>query len=188
VVDPNAVKPSKLSPAVTFHNFAMTSMHKTGQETPAELEDRRNSWNTSVPALQNFLKSDFTDILRLDCAGCEIAMMRDILVEDPAFFHRVGQVSVMKHASKAYVDTEEDLYYFGLMFPFLEEAGFVLVSSRVVACKGEPEKAVCRPEFHEWGYACGAGLDNAMKQSRSCQDYLFVKEELAYRPTALPKP
>jgi Methyltransferase domain len=189
VVDPNAVKPSKLLPAVSFQNFALTSIHKNDKESPNQLEDQRNSWNTSVPALSNFLKLDFTDILRLDCEGCEIAMMRDILVEDPAFFHKVGQVSVMKHASKTFVDTEEELYYFGLMFPLLEEAGFVLVSSRVVACKGDVENlnVGCRPEFHEWGYTCGFGRDDTQKLSRSCQDYLFVKEELAYRPTTLPK-
>ena len=185
-VDPSAVKNSRLSPTVTFQNLGMTLMHNHGQESPKELDEKRHSWNTTVPSMQSFLKQDFTDILKLECEGCETAMIRDILVEDPTFFHKLGQVSVMKYASKELVQTEEDLYYFGLMFPLLEEAGFVLVSSRVVSCKSKLEQNGCRPEFSEWGYTCGFGVDNERKQGRSCQSYLFAKKEVAYRSLGLP--
>ncbi|CAB9526172.1 expressed unknown protein [Seminavis robusta] len=187
VVDPVAVKNSKLAPSVSFQNYELSSLHSYGDEKPTKEQREHNSWNTSVPAIQKFLRLDFADVLRLDCEGCEIAMMRDILVEDPTFFHKFGQVSVKKHAAEEFVKTEEDLYYFGLMFPLLEEAGFTLVSSRVLSCKAKFEKNGCRSEFNEWGYICGHGADDQHKQSRSCQDFLFAKDDLAYRPAALPK-
>ena len=144
VVDPEASKPTKLDSSVTFQTLGLSKLHEPAGEKPKKV-----AWETSIPTLRKFLKEEYTDILRLDCAGCEIALMRDILVEDPSFFHHFGQISVKKHAAKAFVETEEDLYYFGIMFPLLEEAGFDIVSSKVVGCKNKYETEDCRPEFNE---------------------------------------
>ena len=172
-------KPSKLGPTVSFQNLGLTTLRETNEEKPV--------WNTSIPVVQKFLGLEHADVLRLDCEGCEIALTRDVLTQDPSFFNRYDQISVKKHASKAFVDSEEELYYFGLMFPLLEEAGHLLVTSKVVACKGKHETQGCRPEFNEWGYYCGKGEDDAQERSRSCQDFLFAKEEIAIRsPSPIP--
>lgn len=175
-VDPLEIKDTKLNPSVSFQNFGISKMHE-----PEGEKEKKTLWNTTIPALSKFLHVGFTDVLRLDCNGCEIAMIRDILLEDPSFFHHIGQISVKKQTSKSFVDTEEDLYYFGLMFPLLEEAGHHLVKSRVYGGKPKYEKGECMPEFGEWGFHCGFGADKAEKKSRSVAELLFAKEEIAYK-------
>ena len=173
VTDPIQSKPSKLGSTVSFQNLAMAKLRPTDNEKPV--------WNTSVPVIRQFLGLEQSEVLKLNCEGCEIALTRDVLTQDPSFFHRFNQVSTRKHASKAFVESDEELYYFGLMFPLMEEAGHLLVSSNVVGCRGQHEKPGCRPEFHDWGYHCGNGGDENNKKPRSCQHFLFAKEEIAIR-------
>lgn len=173
VTDPIQSKQSKLGPTVSFQNLAMTKLRPTNSEKPV--------WNTSIPVIRQVLGLEQSDVLKLTCEGCEIALTRDVLTQDPSFFHRFNQVSTKKHASKAFVESDEELYYFGLMFPLLEEAGHLLVSSNVVGCRGQHEKPGCRSEFQEWGYHCGNGGDESNKIHRSCQHFLFAKEEIAIR-------
>lgn len=178
-VDPLESKDSKLNPSVSFQNFGISKMHE-----PEGEKEQKTLWNTTIPAISKFLNVGYTDVLRLDCQGCEIAMMRDILKEDPSFFHHIGQISVKKQTAKAFIDTEEDLYYFGLMFPLLEEAGHHLVKSKVHAGKPKYEKGECMSEFGEWGFHCGLGADKKEKKSRSVAELLFAKEEIAYKDGA----
>lgn len=174
VASPIHSKQSKLGPNVSFQNIGVSQFRP--------VDDHKAVWNTSIPIVQQFLGLEHSDVLRLSCEGCEIALTKDVLTQDPSFFQRFDQISVMKHASKQYVDSEEELYYFGLMFPLLEEAGHLIVNSKVVGCRGKTEATGCRPEFNEWGYTCGKGANDSEKASRSCQDFLFAKEHIAIRP------
>jgi hypothetical protein len=64
---------------------------------------------------------EYVDIVKLDCEGCEIAFTRDILTEDPKFLERVGQITIETHATKAWINTTEQLYYFALIFPLVRD-------------------------------------------------------------------
>ena len=174
--DPTIVHPSKLHPLVTFHNIGLTTLRPNEEKNIRADEEW---WYTSMPALRKFLKLDRVDIMKIDCEGCEVALSRDILAEDPTFFNHVDQMTIETHVTKAWIETKEELYYFGLMFPLLEEAGFVMVSSMVFGCNMRHEKYGCMPELDEWGFACGLGPHR--KVAKSCHDFLFVKKDLAYK-------
>jgi hypothetical protein len=103
-----------------------------------------------------------------------MAFPRDILREDPDFLKRVDQVSLETHTSRIWIETLEQLYYFGLNFPLLEEAGFTLVWTNVFGCMKKHEAVGCRPELIEWGYPCGPRKFKKLF-GYSCQDFLFVR-------------
>ncbi|CAB9501427.1 expressed unknown protein [Seminavis robusta] len=176
--DPTIVHPSKLHPLVTFHNFGLTTLRPNEEKLVRPEEEW---WYTSMPALRKFLKLDYVDIMKIDCEGCEVALARDILAEDPTFFEHIGQLTIETHVTKAWIETYEELYYFGLQFPLLEEAGFVMVTSMVFGCNVKHERYGCMPELRDWGFACGLGP--AKKVARSCHDFLWVKKEKAYKYT-----
>lgn len=173
--DPTIVHPSQLHPLVTFHNLALTTLRANEEKL---VRPEENWWYTSMPALRKFLKLDYVDIMKIDCEGCEIALSRDILSEDPTFLGHVGQMTIETHVTKAWINSTEELYYFGLLFPLLEEAGFTMVSSMVFGCNNRHEKYGCMPQFHEWGFSCGLGPSR--KKAWSCHDFLFVKKDHAY--------
>ncbi|CAB9501426.1 expressed unknown protein [Seminavis robusta] len=174
--DPTIVHPSKLHPLVTFHNFGLTTLRPNEEKMVRPEEEW---WYTSMPALRKFLKLDYIDIMKIDCEGCEVALARDILAEDPTFFEHIGQLTIETHVTKAWIETYEELYYFGLQFPLLEEAGFVMVTSMVFGCNIKHERFYCMDELRDWGFACGLGP--AKKVAKSCHDFLWVKKEKAYR-------
>lgn len=174
--DPTIVHPSKLHPLVTFHNLGLTTL-RANEEKLVRAEEEW--WYTSMPSLRKFLKLDHVDIMKIDCEGCEIALSRDILAEDPSFFTYIDQMTIETHVTKAWINSTEELYYFGLLFPLLEEAGFTMVSSMVFGCNNRHEKYGCMEEFGEWGFSCGLGPNR--KKAWSCHDFLFVKTDKAYK-------
>lgn len=108
-----------------------------------------------MPKLRDWLRWDHIDILKLDCEGCEIAFARDILRGDPTYLHHVDQISLETHVTKTWVATREEVYYFGLHFALMEEAGFVMEWSQVFGCSKRHEVEGCMPEFQQYGYPCG---------------------------------
>jgi hypothetical protein len=168
--DPTVTHQSKLHPLVTFHNLGLTTLYPNEEKNNTEEE----WWYTSMPELRKFLKLDYIDIVKLDCEGCEISFSRDIIAEDPDFLKHVGQISIETHASRAWIDTHEALYYFGLLFALLEEAGFELVWSSVFRCNKRHERYGCLPEFNEWGFSCGENPP-LVTFGKSCHDFLFLR-------------
>jgi hypothetical protein len=66
------------------------------------------------------------------------------LREDPKFLSHVDQMSIETHVSKAWLTTREHLYYFGLHFALLEEAGFRMEWSQVFGCAKRHEVPGCK--------------------------------------------
>jgi hypothetical protein len=175
--DPSIVHPSKLHPAVTFHNVGL-KMLRTNFEQQQNPEDE---WIlTSLPQLRQFLDWDYVDIVKIDCEGCEVAMARDILAEDTSFLDKIGQISIETHATRTWVNTTEELYYYALMFPLLEDAGFKLIWSSVFGC-GRHEHDGCRPEMEgKMSMPCGSrprSEKNVVPIGWSCHDWLWSRVE-----------
>jgi hypothetical protein len=168
--DPSIVHPSQLHPKVTFHNVAASSL----QALP------NGWWSTSMPSLVKFLQLSYVHVLKMDCEGCEYALPRDVLLEDITLFHRIGQISLEVHVSKIWIDNDETLYYFGLLFELMEEAGLELAWSHLTSCHPSHEVVGCLPQFEQWGFSCGLQGNETHSfaqgnQRGSCHNFLFAR-------------
>ncbi|KAL7449613.1 hypothetical protein ACHAWC_002295 [Mediolabrus comicus] len=173
--DPSIVHKSKLHPAVTFHNVGLKMLRSNAEQR----RDPEDEWIlASLPSLKKFLGWDYLDVVKIDCEGCEIAMARDILAEEPDFLDHVGQISIETHATRTWINTTEELYYYALMFPLLEDAGFKLIWSSVFGC-GKYEHDGCMPELQEkMSMSCGNHKRNAVNKvpiGWSCHDWLWAR-------------
>lgn len=176
--DPTVPHPSKLHPRVTFHNIG-ASMISDNEERLINKGGAEDWWSTSMTKLRFFLGLDHVNIIKMDCEGCEFALARDILREDPTFLYKVDQLSIETHVTKTWMKTKEDLYYFGLHFLLLEEAGFKLEWSDIFGCAKRHEDEGCIPELEgKYGYPCGylpwPGHPKVVI-GRSCQDFLWKR-------------
>lgn len=178
--DPTVDHPSKLHPLVTFHNVAATTL-QDNEERLINKGGEEDWWVTSMPKLRYFLGLPKIALLKIDCEGCEMALSRDILREDPTFLFKVDQISIETHVTKTWMTTREHVYYFGLMFALLEEAGFVMEWSSVFGCSKRHEITGCMPELEEYGWPCGynpwPGHPNVVK-GWSCQEFTWKRYEL----------
>mmetsp|Transcript_20278 Transcript_20278/g.28894 ORF Transcript_20278/g.28894 Transcript_20278/m.28894 type:complete len:304 (+) Transcript_20278:99-1010(+) len=138
--DPSVVHLSQLNTSlVTFHNIGANLLHKNTQQKKSDTE----WWTTSVPTLKKFLKLSKINVLKMDCEGCEYALARDILQEEPDFFDHVDQFSFEVHLTKVWIQDTESLYYFAFLFKLLHDAGLKLQHSVMGSCSGRDEKAGC---------------------------------------------
>lgn len=147
--DPTVVHPSQLSTSlVTFHNIGANLLHMNTEQKSADSE----WWSTSVPALKKFLKLSKINVLKMDCEGCEYALARDILEEEPNFFDHVDQFSFEVHLTKVWMEDTETLYYFALLLKLLDDAGLKLQHSVRGSCSPQDESAGCMEELKAINY------------------------------------
>lgn len=107
----------------------------------------------------------------MDCEGCECSLARDILAEDPTFFHRVGQFAMEAHYSKRWITGNEELHALSALLELVAEAGMSLVSAQIAHCESRDEATGLLPELlARPGLKLGDG---------HCHNYLFAR---------LPKP
>lgn len=175
--DPTVHHPSKIHPNVTFHNIGATVL----QDNEERLINKggTSDWlMTSFPKLRYFLELENIAILKIDCEGCEVAMARDILREDPSFLFHVDQISIETHVSKTWMTTREHVYYFGLMFVLLEEAGFKMEWSSIFGCSKRHEITGCMDDLTKYGWPCGyedwPGHPNVVL-GESCQEFTWKR-------------
>lgn len=173
--------PSKLHPLVTFHNIGLKTL-TANEERLIDKGGEAEWWEMSIPGIFKALGLKHLEVLKIDCEGCEVALARDILVEDRQFLHKVDQISLETHTSRSWINSTEAAYYFGLIFPLLEEAGFVMEWSDRCGCSKRHEITGCMPEIESWGFPCGydpwPGKPNVVK-GRSCQDSLWKRYPVA---------
>lgn len=169
--DPTVIHPSKIHDRVTFHNFGASSMR-----------DGQYDWvSLSLPTVvHHMLKLDHVDVVKMDCEGCEYGLARDVVTEAPDLFKRIHQFSFEIHVNKHFVETDEELYYLGLLFELLEEAGFELQVWTADSCGPNTEIAGCRRELLDRNFPCGfmEGIQEKYK-GYSCQQVLFAREKTA---------
>ena len=178
--DPTVDHPSRLHPKVTFHNLGATIL-SDNEERLINKGGTEDWWTTSMPKLKDFLGLDHVHVIKLDCEGCEVAFARDILAEDPTFLHHVDQLSIETHVTKTWISSSEQLYYFGLQFPLLEEAGFQLELSNIFGCSKRHEDPGCLQELLDMQFPCGfkpwPGHPNVVR-GYSCHDFLWKRYPL----------
>jgi hypothetical protein len=175
--DPTVEHPSKLHPLVTFHNVGATLL-MNNEEREVDKGGAEDWWLVSMPKMRFFLGLKHINIIKLDCEGCEVAFARDILREDPSYLHHVDQLSIETHVTRTWLDSREHVYYFGLHFALLEEAGFVLEWSNVFGCSKRHEVTGCMPELEQYGFPCGYKPWPAHPNvviGVSCQDFLWKR-------------
>jgi hypothetical protein len=185
--DPTVDHPSKLHPLVTFHNIGATILN-ANEERLINKGGESEWWTTSMPKLKDFLNLDHIDIIKLDCEGCEVALSRDILAEDASFLHHVDQLSIETHVTKTWINSTEEVYYFGLQFALLEEAGFRLEWSSIFGCSKRHEITGCVPEMEEYGFPCGYRPWPNKKQvviGSSCHDFLWKRYPIVASPESV---
>ena len=112
--DPTVQHPSKLHDKVTFHNIG-ASLLMDNEERVIDKGGTEEWWSTSMPKLRYFLGLEHIDLVKLDCEGCEVALARDILREDPTYLHHVDQMSIETHVTKTWINSTEHVYYFELI-------------------------------------------------------------------------
>jgi hypothetical protein len=166
--DPSVIHPSRLHELITFHNI--------GARMLAYPQDGRidAAISTSLPSLKSFLNHSYIDVLKMDCEGCEYALARDIIFEDPNFFHHVGQFAVEIHTSKNWLHTKDAVYSLAKLFQLLDEAGLLLTDWAITPCSHHHEASGCMDEVIASGLPCGSG--------QSCHNYLFARAKRANSP------
>eukprot|EP00977_Amphora_coffeiformis_P016741 scaffold5278_cov128-Amphora_coffeaeformis.AAC.7 len=151
---------TRLLPFTTLEPRHSTPMKKNART-------RTNGGLPVCPRFEAFLNLERINILKMDCVGCEYSLARDIIVEDPDFLYRVDQLSLEVHVSKEWLNNNESLYYFALIFKMLQDAGLKLQTSLIASCSKYHEAAGCMDELKSISYPCGI--------KRSCHDYLFAR-------------
>jgi hypothetical protein len=147
--DPTVIHKSSLHKIVTFHNLGATML----KEEPGV----NQKWvSVSMPTLVNqVLRVKHVNVLKMDCEGCEFALARDVVREDPGFFNKVDQLTIELHVSKKWIPDEETLYHLGLLYELLKEAGLELQNLLVGGCSLKDEEVGCIPQLEALGFPCG---------------------------------
>jgi len=141
--DSTIVHKSQLHENVTFHNISASTIKGNLQSKAA----KQKWWITTVPSLNKFLNLDKIPILKMDREGCEFAVTRDVLLEEPNFFHSVDQFAFEAHLNILWLHDVEQLYYYAMLFKLLREAGLVLAGSKIGCCRPNEREEVMEKKF-----------------------------------------
>jgi hypothetical protein len=117
------------------------------------------------------------NFLKMDCEGCEYALARDVVREDPGFFNKVDQLAIEIHVSKRWLEDEETLYHLGLLYELLKQAGLELQNFNLNGCSPKDEAAGCRPELEALDFPCGIDKLYSSTSGNSCHNALFTRQQ-----------
>lgn len=158
--DPTTQYPSNMHKNITFQQLGANLLY------PNEEQDTDSSnqpwWVANVPLLKKTLGVQHLNILKMDCEGCEYALARDIVRDDPTFFDHVDQFAVEIHLAKEWLKDKATVYYYGILIKKLAESGFRLHHTQRASCAPEHTKTGCVVDF-------------LCKDSNRCHNYLFAK-------------
>lgn len=168
--DPTIVHNSSLHPLVTFHNLGATLLESNDEQTQMEVP----WWTVSMPTVvRHVLRVPHLQVLKMDCEGCEYALPRDVLREDPAFFQGIDQLAIEVHVSRQWLDNDKTLYYLGVLLELLDQAGLRLQVAQLTECGKPHEQRGCHEQLVQRGLPCG--WNNDTQEGYSCHNYLFAR-------------
>jgi hypothetical protein len=161
-----------LDPTVHFpsHNFVSARYIFLSIGLPLlSDEEHPPAWSTlSLPLVSRLFSERHIDVIKLDCEGCEYAVARDVVLQDPTFFERVDQVALEVHVGRKWMKDERHLEAYGHLLHLMHAAGLRLVWAHIIGCSPVDEADGCLPELRKLGYPCDAG--------KQCQNLLFARE------------
>lgn len=123
----------------------------------------------SVPALRKLFGHDHIAVLKMDCEGCEYALARDILEDDPVFSRHVDQFAVEVHYSKIWLKDNRHLQGLAALMELLEDAGLQLVHVLIESCSSTDQASVVLSELKRLKLFDAVGTD------QHCHNYLFAR-------------
>lgn len=130
------------------------------------LNTSNHSWTTwSVPALRKWWGHDLF-ALKMDCEGCEYALARDVMVDDPHFFSRVTQVSIELHLPRTFMTSSDEVYALGRLYQLMHEAGLVLAHADDGDCGPDDKLTGFQPLL----------IESNFPTEMACRSFLFVKK------------
>ena len=131
----------------------------------------KNSFEVISPVkLRKELKYERVHVLKMDCEGCEYALIKDMAQEDPNFFDRIEQFSVEIHLSRKWIRSNEHMNNLGLLYHVLFSAGFELIHKDITHCAPKDEATGCPDVLKSMGYPCHA----------HCHNYLFARPNVRH--------
>lgn len=131
--------------------------------------ERIGGWVTAAPSqLMEAFQHDSLALLKMDCEGCEYAIVRDIIkFRHYRFFQKVQQFTFEAHVSQNFMKSKRHLFYFGMLMHILFKEGFHLVKYEIGACAPVDEDKGCREELSSVSFPCG--------NTKMCHEYLFAR-------------
>merc|ERR1712183_234640 len=158
--DPTTSYPSNMHKNITFQQLG-AKLLKPNEE---QRKDSSNQpwWIANIPLLKKTLGVQHLNILKMDCEGCEYALAKDIVKDDPTFFDHVDQFAVEIHLAKEWLKDKETLYYYGILIKKLAESGFRLHHTQRTSCSPKHTATGCIADF-------------LCRDSNRCHNYLFAK-------------
>jgi hypothetical protein len=103
----------------------------------------------------------------------EFSLARDIIIEEPDFFHHVDQFTFEVHLNRNWLNDTETFYYFALLFKLMDDAGLTAAGSKIAACGSNIEESGWIPELKDINYPISK--IRQPKFGRSCHEYLFAR-------------
>lgn len=103
-------------------------------------------------------------VLKMDCEGCEYALVNSMALSDPLFLDHVEQFVVSVHLSQKWIHVRN----LGLLYHFLFQSGFKLIHAVLAHCDPLHEATGCSLELLRINYPC----------TKHCHNYLFARYPL----------
>lgn len=170
LLDPSINHPSQLAPGLKFFPIGAPMLNLKEQGGAGSLSGIAGSqWLTASPVqLKRLFMHHMLAVLKMDCEGCEYAIVRDLFIfQEPRFFQSVEQFAFEAHVSKAWASTDEHVHYLGLLFHVLFREGFELVRWKVGGCYRPHEMLGCIETLANTSFPCG--------RRKMCHEYTFSR-------------
>ena len=154
LLDPTINHPSVLQPGnLTFYYRGAPLLGVAGNNDVSPVDLRHELGHTRV------------DVVKMDCEGCEYALVQNMRVSDPSFLGRVDQLILEVHISRKWISSPTHLRNLGLLYHLLFQEGFNLLHADLTHCAPDDEATGCPQELIKIGYPCYA----------HCHNYLFAR-------------
>jgi hypothetical protein len=151
--DPSVSHNSHPGQKLLFMGLGAPMLHHDNFENPGVWVNngghQPNLWQSIGPAgLARAMRHKHIDVLKMDCEGCEYALARDIVLDDPRFLQKVEQFTIEVHISQAWVKGSQHVYNLGLLYYMLFKEGFFLALKSYGNC--EEVGDVCMSYSHTY--------------------------------------